>query len=52
MDAWDEGYDAALDGDSIQDNPYESFVEAEMEDWAEWRDGYDTARMELQRAVA
>lgn len=39
--AFDEGYDAYLDGESIDDNPYDWYDENAQNE--EWGDGWRTA---------
>jgi ribosome modulation factor len=48
MDAWDMGYRAAEQGQSEDENPFESWVQEELQQWELWLDGYEAASMELQ----
>jgi hypothetical protein len=43
MTAFDEGYDAYHDGADETSNPYTLEIDAEMDDFTSWADGWATA---------
>jgi ribosome modulation factor len=52
MDAWDMGYRAAEQGQSLDENPFDVFVKEEASQWELWLDGYEAAWAQLRERVA